>query len=483
MEQLVYSHKKRLAGHTYFSLRKNKITLILSDVSAFLVSMLLANVLNSENKPLTWIPSALDWQVMVFSLSGLVSILWFWGSQRHYTYRKPFWDELKDMLSTLSIMALVSMAMNAVFKQNYSVNVWCIAWLFVFVTIPLFRNLAKVLLNKANLWKMPCVIIGDAENAEDVFNAMLSEPSTGFEVRAIVELTEQTHVSQVLGVPYISKREFFSRSEEFHQVFIALEEHQSELRESWIRELSKQGMRNISIVPALRGIPLYGTDVSHFFSHEIMMLRIKNRLPRKSSRAVKRCFDIVGSACLLTLLSPFFLYIAWKVSRDGGSITYGHERVGMNGKKFKCLKFRSMVMNAQEVLNHLLDTDPEAKAEWEREFKLKNDPRITSVGLFLRKTSLDELPQLWNVLKGEMSLVGPRPIIYEELVRYGDDVDYYLCAKPGISGLWQVSGRSDTDYNTRVYLDSWYVKNWSLWNDIVILFKTIHVVLKRDGAY
>ncbi|HIF6265029.1 TPA: sugar transferase, partial [Raoultella ornithinolytica] len=154
-----------------------------------------------------------------------------------------------------------------------------------------------------------------------------------------------------------------------------------------------------------------------------------------------------------------------------------------NGKSFKCLKFRSMIINSKEVLENVLASDPEAKAEWDATFKLKNDPRITPIGNFLRRTSLDELPQLFNVLKGEMSLVGPRPIITAELGRYNDEVDYYLLSKPGMTGLWQVSGRSDVDYDTRVYLDAWYVKNWSMWNDITILFKTVSVVLRRDGAY
>ncbi|HDX6383788.1 TPA: sugar transferase, partial [Escherichia coli] len=167
----------------------------------------------------------------------------------------------------------------------------------------------------------------------------------------------------------------------------------------------------------------------------------------------------------------------------GGPAIYGHERVGKSGKKFKCLKFRSMVINSKEVLETVLSNDPDAKKEWDATFKLKNDPRITTIGHFLRRTSLDELPQLFNVLRGEMSLVGPRPIITDELERYNEEVDYYLLSKPGMTGLWQVSGRSDVDYDTRVYLDTWYVKNWSMWNDIAILFKTISVVLKKDGAY
>lgn len=210
---------------------------------------------------------------------------------------------------------------------------------------------------------------------------------------------------------------------------------------------------------------------------------MQQNLAKWSSRALKRAFDIVGSLSIIIVLSPVLLYISQKVKKDGGSAIYGHERVGKGGKPFKCLKFRSMVVNSKEVLERLLENDPKAKAEWDATFKLKDDPRITKIGQFLRRTSLDELPQLFNVLKGEMSLVGPRPIITAELERYNDEVDYYLLIKPGMTGLWQVSGRSDVDYDTRVYLDAWYVKNWSMWNDIAILFKTIGVVLKKDGAY
>ncbi|NBF37785.1 sugar transferase, partial [Klebsiella pneumoniae] len=182
-------------------------------------------------------------------------------------------------------------------------------------------------------------------------------------------------------------------------------------------------------------------------------------------------------------LSPLLIYISVMVKRDGGPAIYGHVRVGKGGKAFKCLKFRSMVINSKEVLDKLLLENDDARDEWNKTFKLKNDPRVTKIGALLRRTSLDELPQLFNVLMGQMSLVGPRPIITEELKRYNDEVDYYLLSKPGMTGLWQVSGRSDVDYETRVYLDAWYVKNWSMWNDIAILFKTISVVLNKDGAY
>jgi undecaprenyl-phosphate galactose phosphotransferase len=142
-----------------------------------------------------------------------------------------------------------------------------------------------------------------------------------------------------------------------------------------------------------------------------------------------------------------------------------------------------MAVDAEEQLRELLASDPALRGEWEKEYKLKDDPRVSAVGHFLRRTSLDELPQLFNVMKGQMSLVGPRPVVTSELARYGDDVDYFLMVRPGMTGLWQVSGRNDVGYDVRVYLDTWYVKNWSMWYDIAILFKTVRVVLGRHGAY
>ena len=161
-----------------------------------------------------------------------------------------------------------------------------------------------------------------------------------------------------------------------------------------------------------------------------------------------------------------------------------HNRIGKNGKIIPTLKFRSMYSDAKERLEKLLKENEEIREEWEKDFKLKDDPRVTKIGAILRKTSLDELPQIFNVLKGEMNFVGPRPVLQEELDKYyKDDAEYYFMVKPGITGLWQVSGRSNTNYDFRVATDKWYVTNWSLWLDIVILLKTVKVVLFREGAY
>ena len=229
-------------------------------------------------------------------------------------------------------------------------------------------------------------------------------------------------------------------------------------------------------------MPLHGMATSYMKSHDVLLLQVRDNLSRWHVRFFKRCLDIAGALLAVLILSPLLGYIAWQVRRDGGSAIYGHPRVGKDARPFKCYKFRSMVVDASAVLAELLERDPQARLEWDRDFKLKNDPRITRIGASLRRTSLDELPQLWNVIRGEMSLVGPRPIVQDELARYGDDVCYYLMARPGMTGLWQVSGRNDADYATRVHLDAWYVRNWSLWHDIAILFKTVRVVFKRDGA-
>lgn len=200
--------------------------------------------------------------------------------------------------------------------------------------------------------------------------------------------------------------------------------------------------------------------------------------------AIKRAMDVLIAGAMLVMLAPVFLILALLVRADGGAAFFAHRRVGRDGEAFGCLKFRSMVLDSQERLDALLASDPAARAEWDATRKLKNDPRVTKIGRFLRATSLDELPQLLNVLRGEMSLVGPRPVIQSELDRfYGAAAMHYMSVRPGITGLWQVSGRSDTSYAQRVALDMAYVARLSVWQDIRILLRTPVAVLSRRGAH
>ena len=198
---------------------------------------------------------------------------------------------------------------------------------------------------------------------------------------------------------------------------------------------------------------------------------------------LKRSFDVAAALLILIAAAPVMVLLALLVKLDGGPILFRHRRVGAGGTAFQCLKFRTMVVDADRALNDLLARDATARAEWDAEFKLRHDPRITWLGRFLRKSSLDELPQLFNVLAGQMSLVGPRPIVYQEIARYSTKIaDYYTC-RPGITGLWQVSGRNDVTYAERVALDSRYAREWSLSGDAMILIQTVRVVLFRAGAY
>jgi Undecaprenyl-phosphate galactose phosphotransferase WbaP len=206
---------------------------------------------------------------------------------------------------------------------------------------------------------------------------------------------------------------------------------------------------------------------------------------RPSERLLKRAFDLASVVVILALFGWLMVVIAVAVRLSGGKgVIFGHERVGRDGRLFQCYKFRSMVSDSGEVLRRLLESDPQAREQWERDFKLKEDPRITRIGQFIRRTSLDELPQLWNVVKGEMSVVGPRPVVQEEFdLYYGQAREHYLSVPPGLTGLWQVSGRNDLGYEQRVELDKRYVDNWNVFSDFMIVMRTVKVMVVRRGAY
>lgn len=227
-------------------------------------------------------------------------------------------------------------------------------------------------------------------------------------------------------------------------------------------------------------------------SESTQLLLARGVMPaRKSALTGGSAFDLVYTGlnqltalAVILLLSPLLLYIAWRIRReDGIPITYGHYRVGQRGQLFACLKFRSMVRNSEQVLAELLRDDAAARAEWELDHKLRNDPRVTPIGRMLRKTSLDELPQLFNILRGEMHFVGPRPVTIQELARYGRRRRHYLSVRPGLTGLWQVSGRNNTSYDERVEFDSEYVERRNPLFDSWIMLRTVKVLLTGEGAH
>ena len=413
-------------------------------------------------------------------------LLWYWLIKRAHVARRPYWTDLLNITVAASGISVFDASLCA--SRGNSISIVATGELFASLVLLMVaaHQIARGLLIVLGLWTRPTIIFGSAENAVESYRALRSEPWMGLHVLGFARVGRRDVAIPAdlpRSFPWIESDQVWELLKRHYHCVIALEADEHQERDRLIRKLAQHNINSVTVVPAMRGVPLYAQETSNFQSHELLMIHLRNNLANPLHRACKRTFDLVAASLLLVLLSPVLLTLAWQVKRDGGPAFFGHKRIGQNGKTFKCWKFRSMVVNAQEVLQELLATDAQARAEWDKEFKLKNDPRISRIGHFIRKTSLDELPQLWNVIKGEMSLVGPRPVIQAELERYGDDVTYYLEACPGVTGLWQVSGRNDVDYDTRVYLDAWYVKNWSLWTDISILFKTIKVVIQRDGAY
>lgn len=361
--------------------------------------------------------------------------------------------------------------------------------LFYFIFAFAFMALIRVILNKAmkkvKAFQIPVLIVGAGQTAELVVRQILHDSGMRYQVVGFLE--DRHPVDTMLyGFPVLGG---FGNMEEViqetgvHTVLIAAPGLPQDDLSSLIYR-AQSLVKQVDVIPNLVAVPMSNVTAESFFDAKIMVLHIRNNLASPWNQMLKRLFDIVATICGGILISPILLAIAFWVYHDSpGPVIFKHRRVGRNGKEFNCYKLRSMCVNSKEVLEHLLATDPEAKAEWDKEFKLKNDPRITKSGAFLRKTSLDELPQLWNVLKGEMSLVGPRPIVQAEVPRYGKYIKEYYSVLPGITGMWQTSGRSDIDYPERVQMDSWYVHNWSVWLDMVLLWRTVAVVLSHKGAY
>ena len=437
---------------------------------------------------LHWWGSHAQINQLLFLVLSTLGIMAF-AVKGHYSRRKAFWDETGEMLGVFILLLALNAAIAFSGKWQLS-RLWLFStWVLVLGLLPMTRWLLRVTLLRLGAWVRPVVVIGCGQNAAEAIRALNSEPMLGYSVQRVLVPggcspaagSFPTHAPiEALGEDPLAT---LARLGKPH-VVLALDMDQWEAQERLVRSLGI-GYPNLTIAPPLRGLPLFGMEVMHFFSHEVLMLRVRDNLARLGPRVTKRLFDLVAALLLVVILSPLLFYIAWRIRMgDGGHALYAQERIGRNGKPFGCLKFRSMVTDADARLVEYFCVHPELKGEYERTFKLKNDPRITSIGEFLRKTSLDELPQLFNVLRGEMSLVGPRPVTAKELQKYYGDVgELYKLVHPGISGLWQVSGRSNTTYTERVYLDSWYIKNWTLWYDIVILLRTVKVVLRRDGAY
>ena len=347
------------------------------------------------------------------------------------------------------------------------------------------RYILLKLLKKMNWLMKPVILIGAGKTAELALSFF--DGDLGYRYR-VVGLLDDAPISKILPQKFLLLGQVQNavdiiRDSGVKTVIITAPGMDGARMERLVAKIQPL-VRDILFVPDLMMLPLGHVGVEPFYTEKVFMLSIRNNLARRRNRLAKRIFDLILTIIGGILISPILLILAVVVGVDNkGRIIFAHRRVGRKGKPFPCYKFQTMVPNAQERLEEYLAKNPEARKEWEESFKLTNDPRVTKLGAFLRKTSLDELPQLWNVLMGDMSLVGPRPIVAKEVKFYGENIEEYYMVPPGITGMWQVNGRSDTTYEERVGMDTWYVRNWSVWIDLVYLFKTVKTVFTGKGAY
>ena len=394
-------------------------------------------------------------------------------------------EEMRRMFyTTTSVFLILAVALFLTKGGDlYSRTTFLAAWGLALIAVPLMRKFMRVLFGKQGWWGQAIVILGAGETGRTVIQVLRDWPSMG--LKPIVMLDDNpAKRGELLGVPVIGPLDLapeIGRKLGIQRAVIAMP---GVAREKLLKlvETHSHSFPHLLIVPDLFGFSSLWVDARDLGG--VLGLELRQNLMLKSRRFMKRFLDLALILSTAVVSIPLMLVIALLIKlTSSGPVLFGHARIGRGGECFKAWKFRSMCHNAEEILQDYLGKHPELRAEWARDHKLKDDPRVTWIGKVLRRTSLDELPQLWNILVGEMSLVGPRPIVAAEIPKYGDSFELYSKVRPGLTGLWQVSGRNNTSYDRRVVLDAYYVRTWSGWLDIYILARTIRVVLVGKGAY
>lgn len=428
------------------------VVLILIDVISIFISIFMAVSLRKILNLFFDVP-VIDYSYLLF-VSVYITFIFILGYFGVYTKRFDFWHETRLVVrsSFLSFAILLAGLMLGQNSGYYSRSTLVLIFLLTAIIIPISKLFVKRFLFGIGLWKDTAKVITDNEN----FKAALFE-------------------DYYLG--YVK-----SSDSKHNTLFI----DSVNLNKDTLNKIIEDNIRNsreIIFTPVLNGYDFSQANIYNMFNSRTNVFTLENKLLSKLNKIIKAAIDYMLVVCSIFFGGPVLILIAFWLKREEpkGDILFKQRRLGINGKEFFCYKFRTMHSD-QSFMPKWLENHPEEKAYYEIYHKYMHDPRITKVGEFLRKTSLDELPQLLNVLRGEMSLIGPRPYMVIEKKDIGRKAPLVLAVKPGITGLWQVSGRSDIGFNERVEMDVWYMKNWSLWNDIVILLKTISTVLGRGGA-
>lgn len=413
---------------------------------------------------------------------GSVWIIWRAYQGLYPGYGRSPQTELRiHVVGTLQLAAVQLASALAVQRLPPSVGGVLLEWTLILILGLLIRYGFRFLLIRAAVYGRPISVIGAGQTALQAIVHLKANPAYGLNPVAAYDDNVALHGGSIGGVPVLGAIELALTEPRTEQALISIPGARAEVQQRVVNSIFAV-FPYTWVIPDLIGVPnqaLQPHNIGSFAS-----LEVRNNLRITQARVLKRLIDVVGAAVGGIVVLPVLLLIAVAVVLDSpGPPVYRARRLGRDGRSFDCFKFRSMHRDADEKLRVVLDADPVLRREFEATHKLKSDPRVTRVGTFLRRTSLDELPQLANVLLGTMSLVGPRPIVGAEVEKYADVYGIYKQVRPGITGYWQVNGRSDTTYDERVGMDKFYITNWTPWLDLVILLRTVAVVLRGRGAY
>jgi Undecaprenyl-phosphate galactose phosphotransferase WbaP len=416
---------------------------------------------------------------MVFFV--LFAVLLSWANGLYPGFGLAAVHEMRKVIYVVTL-ASIFLGMLLFLQQRglaYSRIVFLLSWVFSVILMMLGRFAIRNRFSRFAWWGVPMVIVGSADESQPVIEQLLKNRRLGF--RPACTFDQQGSVGElILGIPPVSDKtaliDFVKTNDIQHVIFTNTWSSDHNKNFQWMRDIFPNMLFVLNTSPFgslwVRTIDLHGT----------LVIETNYHLLNKRERLFKRILDLLLTALLLILSLPLFLLLALLVRLGSkGPVLYTQKRLGLNGETFDSYKFRTMFLNAEEKLFDLLKEDPAAAKEYQQYHKLANDPRVTPVGRFLRRYSLDELPQFINVLKGDMNLIGPRSYLPRELPDMGDHAEIILKVQPGITGWWQVMGRNATSFHERLLLDEYYISNWSIWLDIYIVIKTVYVLLSGKG--
>ncbi|MCH8489915.1 MAG: exopolysaccharide biosynthesis polyprenyl glycosylphosphotransferase [Oceanicaulis sp.] len=400
----------------------------------------------------------------------LVLLVWF-RSKGHYHRREALADQLPAILTGCAAAMLAAGAIQFATIEVGSRLLTALHWLILAPVLAGGRLAARQALKSAGLWTSPAFLFTPAARSGAVREVIAKHAALGVHVESVVA-TDDLGKARLIDA--------MRRAAATGQGVVYAPAPGDSDQHQVIRALVLDGVPFL-LAPQIGPLPAHA-EVLNYPLEDVSFIDVRDPLARPAAQLAKRLFDVTASAAMLVLLSPVLIAITLAARADGGPALFRQKRVGLGGRSFDCLKFRSMQLDAEARLNTLIRNDPAIAAEWRAFQKLRRDPRITPVGRLIRKTNLDELPQLINVLRGDMSLVGPRPMTLSQVGDYGDYVTAYARMRPGLTGLWQTNGRNQTTFAERARLDAWYVRNWSLWRDCVILIRTVREVICARGG-